>query len=171
MPSSRRSPLCRRGGTDPEEQIARVLVHTQQGIVKAAPRNDVSDPTLVELQEQLRKWAQPAAFEEPPMKILNHTSLSLGAASTLGLIVLILFFCISKRRNTGKHNLPPSPPHMPVPSAPVHPDFDHIPNLQARLVRLETIITELQLKLERVAQHEMALESLKRKCEQITALL
>ena len=70
-----------------------------------------------------------------------------------------------------KTQLNPFPPHMPVPSAPVHPDFDHIPNLQARLVRLETIIPELQLKLERVAQHEMALESLRRRYEQITALL
>ena len=147
------------------------LNQTQLEEIMKAPTGIAGNPTLTELQEKVKTWVKPTETDEIPTELLKHTSLSLGAVSAIGVIILGIVVCVKTRRTPERATPIPTSSPMHVPSAPLLPEHEYSLKFEARLIRLETITDELQRKLERVAQHEVVLEKLKKKCEQLTAFL
>ena len=154
---------------DPENSHLNQTVLEQIVNAAAAQKEKMKNPTLADLQEKVQKWQQPTISEDGgQIDVLNHTSLSLGAVGTLGVIGLIVFCCCRNICSARHPASIPTCPRGPVSSAPTNPDSSEV---QTRLAHLEAVTRELQVKMEMVARQEITLENLKKKCEQITALL
>ena len=153
--------------TSPEPHLNQTVL---QQIINDAPSKNFKNPTLAELQERMRDLQTPTSSGFPT-SFLNHTSLSLGAVSTIGLIGLVVFGCTRRRRSSKKHRPTRNCPDVPVPSAPIHPDWESFSQMQARLAHLESVTREMQMKMERIMRQEETLENLRQKCDHIAALV
>ena len=129
--------------------------------------------TLKELKKMMKEWKKPSEDDEwMPLRHVSHTSLTLGVASAMGVTVLVICSCCKRQRKFIPRSLPQSTsPHPSSQPAAPHPDTESISQVQTRITRLEAITFDLQKKMDKVAAQEAAITSLKRKYEQLTALL
>ena len=138
-----------------------------QKIVNAVPKDDSEAVTLAELQKKIQDWRKPEDDEELLPGFVHHTSLSLGTLSLIGVIGLVICGCL-RGRKPAKGAVAQ---HLTATPATIHPNQDELARMQSRLARLEGIAGELQEKMEKVILQEAALTNLRKKYDQLTALL
>ncbi|XP_043189497.1 uncharacterized protein LOC122363836 [Amphibalanus amphitrite] len=140
-------------------------------ILEAAKETDREDSMLTELKETMKNWNESPDTEGISFKLINHTSLTLGGVALLGVLGLLAYNCSRNRRPQSTIIQPCQNPDLSIPSAPLLPDPSQISQLQSRIHHLEVITTDLQCRMEKTAQLEIALAKLKKQHDELTALL
>ena len=141
-------------------------------IMNQAAKGDASAQALAELQGLEKEWQAPTTAENDiPDVLVNHTSLTLGSISTLGVIIIVIVCCRQKQKASREDSRISEILSRQIPMIPTYPSLEQQSQILARLTQLEETTRNLQSKTEKIEQQEVALSNLERKTEELTALL
>ena len=139
-------------------------------IMETLPKGGKTDPTLDELKEKVENWSDPETTTTE-FSFLGHTSISLGAAGLIGVILIAIVLC--RRNSQGGAQIIQSPHPANAALIPVQAPQTHPPDatLYRRLDLVEAECQQLQNMLRRLAEIEEKMNELQKKHEDISRMI
>ena len=138
-------------------------------IVATMPTTEEEDPMLTELKERIENWTEtPTSEDTTGTSFLGHTSISLGTAGIIGVIVLA--FLLYRKTSGNPTTVVQTPQHVPV-THPVEQSATALIALQTRIHHLEQAYQELKSEVEATRKMEGSVTELQKKYEEMVMLL